>query len=195
MLKPEKAIAVAAGAVFRRGKILLIKRNFEPFVGCWGMPGGKVHAGEHVEEAVEREVFEETGVKARFEFFCGILSERVNLGRVPRSSTPHSTLGTDSMHYLVLVSKLTALTEKITASREGEVRWFPIRDLSDMSSEPGIPHSTLRTPHCVMIPSDYLMLERFGLLTKPHSKCRPAGDYYRCEIAKVKGRYRVLEFY
>ena len=216
MKKPEKAIAVAVGAVLRQGKILLIRRNFEPFIGCWGMPGGKIHLGEHVEEAVEREVREETGVRAEFERFCGILSEKVSMGgqrsgaraqiQNPKSETQRRRLAASEerqadLHYLVLVSRLKGLTSRITESREGAVQWFQFKDLAGLKD--------------AMIPSDWLMLERFGILQEPISTQRYKGtksgichsattpldhrttnqSYARCEIAKRSGRYRVVRFY
>lgn len=43
-------------------KILLIKRRTLPFVGYWALPGGRVELGETVEQAITREVKEETGL-------------------------------------------------------------------------------------------------------------------------------------
>lgn len=43
-------------------KILLIKRHTVPFMGYWVMPGGRVELGETVEQAIAREVIEETGL-------------------------------------------------------------------------------------------------------------------------------------
>ena len=48
---------------FPNNKILLIKRGTVVFRGYWALPGGKVEAGETVEQAVIREVGEETGLK------------------------------------------------------------------------------------------------------------------------------------
>jgi 8-oxo-dGTP diphosphatase len=43
-------------------RILLIKRRTVPFRGYWALPGGRVEAGESVQEATVREVKEETGL-------------------------------------------------------------------------------------------------------------------------------------
>ena len=53
---------VAAIIVFPHNKILLIKRGTVVFKGYWALPGGRVDAGESVEQAVVREVKEETGL-------------------------------------------------------------------------------------------------------------------------------------
>lgn len=47
---------------FADRRILLIKRRTVPFKGYWALPGGRVETGESVEEAVVREVKEETGL-------------------------------------------------------------------------------------------------------------------------------------
>jgi ADP-ribose pyrophosphatase YjhB (NUDIX family) len=44
------------------GRLLLIRRGREPHRGRWSLPGGRVEAGESPEQAVEREVREETGL-------------------------------------------------------------------------------------------------------------------------------------
>lgn len=55
---------VGAIALDFRGRLLLIRRANEPARGLWSLPGGRVESGESHEEAVVREVREETGLTA-----------------------------------------------------------------------------------------------------------------------------------
>lgn len=46
--------------------VLLIKRKKSPFAGTWAIPGGFVKTNESLEQAAERELREETGVRAGY---------------------------------------------------------------------------------------------------------------------------------
>jgi 8-oxo-dGTP diphosphatase len=60
----EKFYGKTAAAIieYPDGKILLIKRGSRVFRGYWALPGGRVEPKETVEQAVVREVKEETGL-------------------------------------------------------------------------------------------------------------------------------------
>ena len=59
------------GAVIKDagGRLLLIKRGHEPGAGLWTLPGGRIEPGETDQQAVTREILEETGLQVE----CGRL--------------------------------------------------------------------------------------------------------------------------
>jgi ADP-ribose pyrophosphatase YjhB (NUDIX family) len=64
---------VAVGAiVVRDGALLMVRRAREPARGLWTVPGGHLEAGEHLSEAVRREVAEETGLEVEVRDLMGI---------------------------------------------------------------------------------------------------------------------------
>lgn len=67
------------GAIVRdpEGRLLLVRRVNEPGAGRWSLPGGRVEPGETDQDAVVREVAEETGLQVRTTRLVG----RVRRGR------------------------------------------------------------------------------------------------------------------
>jgi 8-oxo-dGTP diphosphatase len=43
-------------------QVLLIQRRWDPYIGCWALPGGHVDRGETARHAAARELREETGI-------------------------------------------------------------------------------------------------------------------------------------
>jgi 8-oxo-dGTP diphosphatase len=63
---PTPVVNCVGGVVHdAEGRLLLIRRGHDPHRGRWSLPGGRVEAGESPQQAVEREVREETGLSVR----------------------------------------------------------------------------------------------------------------------------------
>jgi 8-oxo-dGTP diphosphatase len=64
---PDAPLVAVGALIIDQDKILLVKRKNEPGQGLWSIPGGVVELGERVEDAVKREVKEETGMTIKVE--------------------------------------------------------------------------------------------------------------------------------
>ena len=74
-------ILTVDGVLVIEGKLLLVRRGREPEKGKLALPGGIVEYGETTEEAVVRELKEETGIDTRPVRLLGVYS---NPNRDPR---------------------------------------------------------------------------------------------------------------
>jgi 8-oxo-dGTP diphosphatase len=59
---PERPIVGIGAVIVDAGKVVLIRRRYEPLKGHWSLPGGTVEVGEALEAALRREMVEETGL-------------------------------------------------------------------------------------------------------------------------------------
>ncbi|TWG94668.1 ADP-ribose pyrophosphatase YjhB (NUDIX family) [Mesorhizobium sp. J18] len=59
-----QAIPAVSVALRKGERLLLVRRGREPARGLHAFPGGRIEAGETAEEAVRRELIEETGLEA-----------------------------------------------------------------------------------------------------------------------------------
>ncbi len=60
---PDRPYVGVGGVIVDDGRVVLIKRRFEPLAGEWSLPGGNLDVGETLEAAVAREMEEETGLR------------------------------------------------------------------------------------------------------------------------------------
>lgn len=80
-MKRSITLTVDAIIITDDGRIVLVKRVFDPYKDHWALPGGVVEYGERVEDAVIREAKEETGLDIKIERLIGVYSDP---GRDPR---------------------------------------------------------------------------------------------------------------
>jgi ADP-ribose pyrophosphatase YjhB (NUDIX family) len=61
-MSKKQFVVCVDGVYVKDERILLLKRNIEPFKGCWHIIGGHVEENESLKEAMTREFMEETGL-------------------------------------------------------------------------------------------------------------------------------------
>lgn len=62
---PDRPIAGIGAVIVEAGKVVLVRRRFEPMAGRWSLPGGMLELGETLEAGVAREMREETGLDVK----------------------------------------------------------------------------------------------------------------------------------
>jgi 8-oxo-dGTP diphosphatase len=63
-LFPARPVLAVSAAVFRQGRVLIIRRARAPLIGHFSLPGGEVETGETLAAALARELMEEVGIEA-----------------------------------------------------------------------------------------------------------------------------------
>ncbi|MFN8436276.1 MAG: NUDIX domain-containing protein [Cytophagales bacterium] len=99
--------------------ILLIRRGIEPFKLDWALPGGLVLNHETLEEAIQRELVEETNLKIDY------LEQLYSFGNVHRD--PRNRV--ISIAYFALIHP-----EKLNAGTDAEdAQWFSLKNLPQLA--------------------------------------------------------------
>ena len=107
------------GVVINEGKVLLVKLTYGPAKGKWLIPGGLVDCGETLQEAVKREIFEETGVQIQPAGIIGV-----------RSMVRTKDHLTDLYCIFICDVVTTPKTLRKDELEVSEVRWMPLEELS-----------------------------------------------------------------
>jgi len=101
---------------------LLIKRKYPPYKDCWAIPGGFVLENESLEDAVKRELLEETGIKVSY------LEQLYTFGDPDRDPRQHIV----SIAYFALVK--SSQFQQLKASTDAEeAQWFSIGKLPQLA--------------------------------------------------------------
>jgi 8-oxo-dGTP diphosphatase len=133
---PSQPVVGVGAVVLRRDatdayyEVLLIKRANPPSQGEWSLPGGAVEVGERLEEAVVREVLEETGldvdVVAQVEVLDHIIRDR------PDPNSPEAPV---RFHYVLIDFVCRVAGGTLACATDAlDACWRPMDQLSEQGA-------------------------------------------------------------
>jgi 8-oxo-dGTP diphosphatase len=121
---PRPQLAVSA-AIFRDGRVLLVRRARSPAKGFYSLPGGRVEFGESLHTALHREVDEETGLRIEILGLAGW-----------REVLPGASGGG---HYLIMsfAARWTA-GEPVLNEEHDDFKWLSPGEIGDLKLTGGL---------------------------------------------------------
>jgi ADP-ribose pyrophosphatase YjhB (NUDIX family) len=125
---PDRPFLAVSAAVIRDGKVLIVRRARPPARGIHTLPGGAVEVGETLEEAMVREVREETALTVAPVALAGHreVIMRDGAGRVER-------------HFVILCFAARLVSGTPTANDEiDEIRWCRPDELAGLRTTDGL---------------------------------------------------------
>jgi len=125
---PARPYLAVSAAIFREGRVLIVRRARPPANGLYTLPGGGVELGETLEEAVVREVREETGLTIVPIALAGYRQAiaRDDAGRVER-------------HFVILPFAARWVSGEIALNEElAEAHWLSLAELPGLTATEGL---------------------------------------------------------
>ncbi len=120
-LYPDQPVVGIGAVIVCNGKIVLAKRGNEPSKGKWSIPGGLVEVGESLEEAVIREVKEETCLDVENPALLDVV-DNVDL----------DTAGKIKYHYVIVDYLVYVKHGEIQAASDAaDLRWVPFDEVEN----------------------------------------------------------------
>ena len=119
MSDKESPSVMVDAIVERNDKLLLVKRKKDPFKGSLSFPGGKVDEGERVEDALKRELNEETNLDIEPIDILGVYSDP---SRDPRG---HRI-------YITFIATIKSGDAKAADDAES-IEWLSINEQQDLA--------------------------------------------------------------
>jgi 8-oxo-dGTP diphosphatase len=125
---PTRPYLAVSAAVFRGGRVLIVRRARPPAHGLYTLPGGGVELGETLEQAVVREVREETALEIEPVALVGFRQAiaRDDAGRIER-------------HFVILPFAARYIGGEISLNEElAEAHWCLPEEIAGMKTTEGL---------------------------------------------------------
>jgi 8-oxo-dGTP diphosphatase len=125
---PTRPYLAVSAAIFRDGRVLIVRRARPPANGLYTLPGGGVELGETLEEAVIREVREETALDVEPVALAGY-----------RQAIARDAEGRIERHFVILPFAARWIAGEVALNEElAEAHWLPPTGLSGLKTTDGL---------------------------------------------------------
>ncbi len=125
---PTRPFLAVSAAIFRDGRVLIVRRARPPAHGLYTLPGGGVELGETLEEAVIREVREETALAI-------VPVELVGC----RQAIARDSAGLVERHFVILPFAARWTGGEVSLNEElAEAQWLLPSELSGLKTTEGL---------------------------------------------------------
>ncbi|HYB43347.1 MAG TPA: NUDIX hydrolase [Candidatus Methylomirabilis sp.] len=130
---PDAPRAGVGAVVLDGDQVLLVRRGGPPSQGKWSIPGGLIHLGERIEDAVHREVEEECGLRVQLLGLCGVID------RIVQGESDPATAAPIRYHYIIVDYVAAPAGGTLRAGSDAaEARWVPVADLPRYETTDGL---------------------------------------------------------
>ena len=130
----ERILNIVGAGIKYNQKWLLIKRKRGDYQQKYALIGGKMDFDERIQEAILREIKEETGLSVEWIGIKAIINEKLK----------NKKTGITDKQFFIFLCLTEANSEDVKESSEGELRWFSEEEIINEKEN--------------IIPSDYLMI-------------------------------------
>jgi 8-oxo-dGTP diphosphatase len=125
---PTRPYLAVSAAIFRDSKVLIVRRARPPAQGVYTLPGGGVELGETLEEAVIREVREETALEVAPVALAGY-----------RQAIARDEAGRIERHFVILPFAACWIAGEISLNEElAEAHWLAPTELTGLTTTEGL---------------------------------------------------------
>jgi 8-oxo-dGTP diphosphatase len=125
---PDRPFLAVSAAIIRDGRVLVVQRARSPAAGLFTLPGGVVECGETLEEAITREVQEETALQIQ-----------------PRGLAGHrEVIASDAQkrverHFVILSFAACWLAGEVRLNEElSDARWLRRHEIAGLQTTDGL---------------------------------------------------------
>jgi ADP-ribose pyrophosphatase YjhB (NUDIX family) len=134
-MKEKTILNVVVAGIQKKDKWLFIKRARGDYQNKWALIGGKMNFNEGIENAITREIREETGLEVRLIGIKSVLNEILR----------DKETGKALKQFLIILCHTSFEEGILKETEEGQLRWFTEEELEDNKED--------------IIPSDFFMFK------------------------------------